>query len=137
METTLGIIKPDSVKAKNSGKIIDLIEQSDLQIVAIKKIRLTKSQAEKFYAVHNEKPFYNSLTDFMSSGEIIPMVIQGKNAIARYRTIMGATDPAKADKGTIRNLYGSNIEHNAIHGSDAPETAKNEIIFFFPEVATT
>ncbi len=137
METTLGIIKPDSVKARNSGKIIDLIEQSGLQIVAIKKIILTKSQAEKFYAVHNEKPFYNSLTDFMSSGEIIPMVIQGKNAIARYRNIMGATDPAKADEGTIRNLYGSNIEHNAIHGSDAPETAKNEIIFFFPEVATT
>lgn len=137
MEITLGIIKPDSVKAKNSGKIIDLIEQSGLEIIAIEKILLTKAEAEIFYSVHKERPFYDSLTTFMSSGTIIPMAIQGEDAIARYRKIMGATDPSKADEGTIRKLYGSDIEHNAIHGSDAAKTAKSEIMFFFPEVATT
>jgi len=131
MEKTLGIIKPDAVKADNSGKIIDIIESSGLKIVAMKKISLSKEQAKQFYEVHKDKPFYESLTEFMSSGKIIPMVIEGENAIAKYRQIMGATDPAKAKKGTIRNLYGTNIEHNAVHGSDAPKTAKEELAFFF------
>ncbi len=131
MEKTLGIVKPDAVKAGRSGKIIDIIENAGLKIIAMKKISLSKEQAKQFYEVHKDKPFYESLTEFMSSGKIIVMAIEGENAIAKYRQIMGATDPAKAEKGTIRNLYGTNIEHNAVHGSDAPETAKEELAFFF------
>jgi len=131
MERTLGIIKPDAVRAGNSGKIIDIIEKSGLEIIAMKKISLSKNQAETFYEIHKDKPFYDSLTKFMSDGKVIPMVIQGDDAIKRYRQIMGATDSSKAEKGTIRNLCGTDIEHNAVHGSDAPKTAKEELGFFF------
>lgn len=127
MEQTLAIIKPDAVSAKNSGKIIDMIEANGFTIVEMKKLELTKGQAEKFYDVHKKRPFFAELVDFMTSGPVVIMVLSKKNAIADWRTLMGATNPAEAAPKTIRKLFGSNIGENATHGSDSAETAQQEI----------
>ena len=133
-ERTLSIVKPDAVGKNLIGEIIKRFESNGLKIVALKMVSLSSDDAKRFYAVHKDKPFYSSLTEFMSSGPCVPMVIEGENAIENVRKIMGATDPKKADKGTIRKDFASNIEHNAVHGSDAPQTAKDEIAFFFPRL---
>ncbi len=131
LQRTLTIIKPDAVEAGHVGEIIKVLESHRFKIVAARLVKLAKEEAEGFYAVHRGKPFFESLTTFMSSGRALPMVLEGENAIARLREVMGATDPAKAASGTLRKLYGTNVERNAIHGSDAPETAAFEIAFFF------
>ena len=131
MERTLAIIKPDAVGRRLAGAIIARIEEAGFQIRALRLVRLTRAEAEGFYAVHREKPFFGSLTAFMSSGPAIVMVLESDNAIRRWRDLMGATDPAKAPEGSLRRLYGSSIERNATHGSDAPETAAFEIGYFF------
>ena len=130
-ERTFSIIKPDAVKSKKAGGILDRIEKAGFEIVGLRLRRLTKADAEGFYAVHRERPFFGSLTDFMSSGPCITMVLERDNAIAHLREIMGATDPAKAVAGTIRKDFAQSIEANAIHGSDAKETAAFEIGYFF------
>lgn len=134
IERTLTIIKPDAVEAGHVGDIIGIFERNGFKIVAARLVKLTKREAEGFYAVHRGRPFFESLTDFMSSGRALVMVLEGENAIARLREVMGATNPANAAPGTIRKLYASNIERNAVHGSDAPETAAYEIGYFFPGV---
>ncbi|WP_022669644.1 nucleoside-diphosphate kinase [Hippea alviniae] len=134
LERTLSIIKPDAVKAKNAGKIIEMLESNGFSIIGMKKIHLTKEQAKKFYIVHKDRPFYDSLTDFMSEGPIIVMVLEKDNAIEDYRKLMGATNPEDAEEGTIRKLFGTNIERNAVHGSDSKESASYEIGFFFNEL---
>lgn len=134
IERTLTIIKPDAVETGHVGDIIHIFEANRFRIVAARLANLTKKEAEGFYAVHRQRPFFASLTDFMSSGPSMPIVLQGENAIARLREIMGATDPAKAAAGTIRKLYAASIERNAVHGSDAPETAAFEIGYFFAGV---
>lgn len=134
MEKTLAIIKPDAVKAKNTGKIIDRIEQEGFNIVAMKKLKLEKKDAERFYDVHKERGFFAELTEFMSSGSIVVMALEKPNAIQAWRDLMGATDPAKAAPNTIRKLFGNNVGENATHGSDAAETAAQELKFFFPEL---
>ena len=131
IERTLTIIKPDAVAAGNAGKIIAHLEREGFEIVAMKKISLTPAQAMAFYAVHSERPFYGSLVEFMTSGPIIPMVLERENAISSLREVMGATNPENAAEGTLRKLYATNIEQNAIHGSDAVETAAVERAFFF------
>ena len=131
MERTLSIIKPDGVEKKVIGEILSRFEKDGLNIVAMKRIKLTKSDAEGFYAVHRERPFFGSLTDFMSRGPIVVLVLEGENAIAKNRQIMGATNPEEADNGTIRKDFATNIEENTVHGSDAPETAEYEINYFF------
>ncbi len=131
IERTLAIIKPDAVSRGLEGEILSRIHKAGFQIVAIKSARLTKSEAEGFYAVHRGKGFYEDLTRFMSSGKVLIMVLEGENAIARWRETMGATDPAKAAPGTIRREFGSSIQNNCTHGSDAPETAAFEIGYFF------
>jgi nucleoside-diphosphate kinase len=136
-QRTLTIIKPDSVGQKHTGDIIAILEREGFRIVAARFLHMTKREAEGFYAVHRERPFFGSLTDFMSSGPSVPIVLEREDAIARLRDVMGATDPAKAADGTIRKKYGSNIEHNAIHGSDAPETAAFEMAYFFPGIETS
>ncbi|MFW6136696.1 MAG: nucleoside-diphosphate kinase [Candidatus Aminicenantaceae bacterium] len=130
-EKTLAIIKPDAVKKKAVGKIIQRIEEEKFDINEMKMLRLSKENAEGFYAVHKDKPFYDSLTDFMSSGKIVVMVLEKDSAIDNWRKVMGATDPALAEPGTIRHSFGFSIERNAVHGSDAPITAKWEIDYFF------
>lgn len=132
-EQTLGIIKPDAVKKRVVGKIITRIEEEGFEIVRMKLLHLSKEEAEGFYAVHKDKPFYDSLTDFMSSGKIFVMVLEREDAISHWRDVMGVTDPALADMGTIRHSYGFSIERNAVHGSDAPKTAEWEINYFFKE----
>ncbi len=134
MERTLSIIKPDAVKKNVIGEIISRFEKNGLRIAAMKKIWMTKEQAKGFYIVHKDRPFYDSLTDFMSEGPIVVMVLEGDNAIAKNREIMGATNPANAAPGTIRKDFAENIERNAVHGSDSPETAKFEINYFFSEL---
>ncbi len=134
IERTLTIIKPDAFKARHVGDIIKILEANHFRIVAARLVRLSRREAEGFYKIHRAKPFFPSLTEFMSSGPALVMVLEGENAIARLREVMGATDPAKAAPETIRKLYASGIEHNAIHGSDAPQTAACEIGYFFPEV---
>ena len=131
MQRTFTILKPDSVKAGNAGLIIDRLIKEGFQIRAMKLVHLTKAQAEGFYYVHKERPFFGSLVEFMSEGPIVPMVLEADNAIEKLRKVMGATDPAKADAGTIRKLFATNIERNAIHGSDGPDTAALEIAYFF------
>jgi nucleoside-diphosphate kinase len=133
-EQTLAIIKPDAVKARNSGKIIQRIEEAGFTIRAMRLLDLSKKEAEGFYAVHRERPFFASLTAFMSSGPAIVMALEGPDAIKKWRTLMGATDPAKADAGTLRKEFGASIENNATHGSDAPETATFELGYFFPGI---
>lgn len=131
MERTLSIIKPDGVEKKVIGEILSRFEKNGLNIVAMKRINLTKSDAEGFYAIHRERPFFGSLTDFMSRGPIVVLVLEGEDAIAKNRQIMGATNPEEADEGTIRKDFATNIEENTVHGSDAPETAAFEISYFF------
>ncbi len=131
IERTLAIIKPDAVSRGLEGEILSRIHKAGFQIVAIKSARLTKSEAEGFYAVHRGKGFYEDLTRFMSSGKLLIMVLEAENAIARWRDLMGATDPAKAAPGTIRREFGTSIQNNCTHGSDAPETAAFEIGYFF------
>ena len=130
-ERTLAIIKPDAVERHLSGRIIQRIEEEGFQIRAIQRVSLTKAQAEGFYAVHRERPFFGSLTAFMSSGPAIVLVLEAADAIKKWRTLMGATDPAKADAGTLRKEFAQSIERNATHGSDAPETVVYEIGYFF------
>ena len=134
LERTLAIIKPDAVASNYSGKIIDVLEENGFSIVGMKKIKLSKEDAEKFYIVHKERPFYSSLTTFMSEGPIIVMVLEKENAIEEYRKLMGATNPEDAEEGTIRKKFGTNIERNAVHGSDSKESASFEIPFFFSEI---
>jgi nucleoside-diphosphate kinase len=131
VERTLSIIKPDAVKKNAIGRILARFEDAGLKIVAAKMTRLSKADAEKFYAVHNGRPFFNDLVGFISSGPVLVQVLEGDNAIARNREIMGATDPKKAAKGTIRADFADSIDANAVHGSDAPDTAKAEVAFFF------
>lgn len=133
-QRTLAIVKPDAVAGKKTGAIIQKIEQAGFNIVALKRVKLGKEQAEGFYAVHRERPFFASLTGFMSSGPSVVLVLEAEDAIKKWRTLMGATDPAKADAGTIRKEFAESIERNATHGSDAPETAAYEIGYFFSGV---
>jgi nucleoside-diphosphate kinase len=131
LQRTLTIIKPDAVKKNAVGDIIEQFEKQKFHILSMKMLEISKHQAEQFYAVHAGKPFYNSLTDFMSSGPIVALALEKENAIADLRELMGATNPANAKEGTIRKKWGSTIEHNAIHGSDAEDTARFELSFFF------
>ena len=133
IERTFSIIKPDATKRNLTGKIIDRFESNGLRIVASKRIHMTREQAGGFYAVHKERPFYNDLVDFMISGPVVVQVLEGENAIAKNREIMGATNPAQADEGTIRKDFAESIDANSVHGSDAPETAAEEIKFFFSD----
>ena len=130
-ERTLSIIKPDGVRKNLIGEVIQRFEKNGLTPIAMKMLHLTKTEAEGFYAVHKGKPFFESLTTFMSSGPIVVMILEGENAIEANRKLMGATNPAEADEGTIRRQYADNIEQNIVHGSDAPETAATEIAYFF------
>ena len=134
-ERTLTIIKPDAVAAGHIGDIIKIFETNHLKIVAARLVKLTKKEAEGFYAVHRTKGFFESLTTFMSSGSALVIVLEGENAILRLREVMGATNPANAAPGTIRKLYAASIESNAVHGSDAPKTAAYEMGYFFPGIA--
>ncbi len=131
MERTLSIIKPDGVGRGLIGDVIKRFEQNDIKIIAMKMVHLTQADAEKFYAVHNERPFFGSLTEFMTSGPIVPMILEGENVIEKNRTLMGATNFKEADEGTIRRDFATDIEKNVVHGSDSPETAADEIAFFF------
>ncbi|MGM0560196.1 MAG: nucleoside-diphosphate kinase [Pseudomonadota bacterium] len=132
-ERTLSIIKPDATQRNITGKIIDRLESAGLRVVAQKRIKLSKDQAEGFYAVHKERPFFNDLVSFMTSGPVVVQVLEGDDAIAKNREVMGATNPAEAAEGTIRADFAENIEANSVHGSDSPETAKQEISFFFKD----
>ena len=130
-EKTLAIIKPDAVEKQVIGDIIQRYEKAGLHPLAIKMLRLSKAMAEGFYGVHRERPFFNDLTTYMSSGPVVVLVLEGDDAIKRHRDLMGATEPKKADPGTIRAVHGASIEANAVHGSDSPETAQFEIGYFF------
>lgn len=132
-ERTLSLIKPDAVSKNAVGGIISMLEEGGMRVVAAKMVRLSRAQAQGFYAVHSERPFFDDLVSFMSSGPIVAMVLEGEGAIARNREIMGETDSTKASQGTIRARYGTNIERNAVHGSDGPDTARTEIGYFFPQ----
>jgi len=134
LEKTLVIIKPDAVAKNAVGDIIRIFQEKGLKLKALKMTRLTKEEAKRFYIVHKDRPFYDELTDFMSSGPIVAMVLEGENAIAYVREIIGATDPAKADEGTIRKLYGTDVGKNAVHASDSKEAAEEEIPFFFSKL---
>lgn len=134
IERTLAIIKPDAVLAKHTGNIIDIIENNDFTILKMYKTQLSKAKAEEFYAVHRGKPFFEELTSYVSSGPIIVMALEKDNAIKAWRDLMGDTNPGNASPGTIRNLYGTSIGSNAVHGSDSPETAKKELGFFFSDL---
>jgi nucleoside-diphosphate kinase len=131
MQTTFAIIKPDAVKSGHTGQIIQRIEEAGFRIRAMQLRQLSERDAEGFYAVHRERPFFASLTKFMSSGPVVVLALEAPDAIKKWRTLMGATDPAKADAGTLRKEFGSSIENNATHGSDAPETAAFELGYFF------
>lgn len=131
LERTLSIVKPDGVAKNLIGKVIGRFEEEGLKVIALKMVHMTKEQAKGFYAVHRDKPFYESLTDFMSSGPCVVMVLEGDDAIARTRRIMGATNPKDAAPGTIRREFAENVERNIVHGSDSPETARMEIPYFF------
>ena len=131
VQRTLSIVKPDAVGAGATGEILSRVERARLRIVALKKIQLTRQQAEGFYAVHRERPFFDALVEFMTSGPVVVSVLEGPDAIARNRELMGPTDSTQAEAGTIRGDFGTDIERNAVHGSDAPETARVEIAYFF------
>ena len=137
MQLTIAIIKPDAVAARHTGRIIQRIEAEGFQIRAMRLVHRTRAQAEGFYAVHRERPFFPSLTAFMSSGPAVVLALEAPDGIARWRTLMGATDPAKAEAGTLRKEFGASIENNATHGSDAPETAAFELAYFFPGIELT
>ena len=132
IERTLSIIKPDATRRNITGKIVARLEEGGLRVVAQRRIRMTREQAEAFYAVHAERPFYNDLVNFMVSGPVVVQVLEGEDAIARNRQVMGNTNPANAEPGTIRAEFGESIEANSVHGSDSPETAEREVAFFFP-----
>ena len=134
VERTLSIVKPDATRRNLTGEIIARFEKAGLRIVAQRRMRLSKAQAEAFYAVHRARPFFAGLVEFMTSGPVVVQVLEGEGAIAKNREVMGATDPAKAAPGTIRKDFAENIEANSVHGSDAPETAANEIRFFFSDL---
>jgi len=134
MQRTLSIIKPDGVKKGLIGEVTRRFEKEGIRIVAMRMLRLARREAEGFYAVHRERPFFGSLTEFMSSGSVVVLVLEGDDVIARNRALMGATDPKKADKGTIRADFADNVERNIVHGSDAPETAETEIRYFFSDL---
>lgn len=137
IQRTFSIIKPDATARSLEGKILAHIQGAGLNVVAMKKIRMTKEQAEGFYYVHKERPFFQSLIEFMTSGPVVCSILEGENAIETYRTIMGATNPADAAEGTIRKEFAENIEANSVHGSDAPETAQYEINYFFNNLEIT
>ena len=128
---TFSIIKPDATRRNLTGAITKMLEDAGLRVVASRRIRMTRDQAEGFYAVHKERPFFNDLVTFMTSGPVVVQVLEGENAVARNREVMGATNPAQADEGTIRKIHAESIEANSVHGSDSPENAKIEINFFF------
>lgn len=134
MQQTLTILKPDTVSAGNAGAVIQMIESAGFRIRAAKMLHLTDAKAQGFYAVHRERPFFDDLVKFMTEGPVVVMMLEADDAIARLRNLMGATDPAKAEDGTIRRKFGTNIERNAIHGSDARETAAVEIAYFFSQL---
>lgn len=134
MERTFAMIKPDAVAAKNSGKIIDIIEQQGFNIVRMEKVEIRADKASTFYNVHKERPFFGELVEFVSSGPVIIMALEKDNAIKAWRDLMGATNPAQAAEGTIRKKFATSIGNNAVHGSDAPETAKFELGLFFPDL---
>ncbi len=131
METTLAILKPDTIAAGNAGKVLAHLQQEGFTLRGVKLIRLSDAQAKAFYEVHRERPFYGSLVEFMTSGPVMPLALEREDAVAHLRRVMGATDVAKAEAGTIRNLFGTSIEQNAIHGSDSAENAVLELAFFF------
>ena len=133
LERTFSILKPDATERNLTGAINAIIEKAGLRIVAQKRVRITKEQAGQFYSVHKERPFFGELVEFMTSGPVVVQVLEGENAIAKYREVMGATDPAKAAEGTIRKVHARSIGENSVHGSDAPETAQREIGQFFAE----
>lgn len=133
IQKTFSIVKPDAVKRNLVGKIFAMIEDAGLTIVGTRMVHLSKEQAQEFYAVHKERPFYNDLVAYMTSGPVVVSCLEGENAIAKYREVMGATNPAEAAEGTIRKLFAESIEANSVHGSDAPETAAQEIRFFFQD----
>ena len=130
---TFSIIKPDATRRNLTGAVTKMLEEAGLRVVASKRIHMSREQAEGFYAVHKERPFFGELVDFMISGPVVVQVLEGENAIAKYREVMGATNPANAAEGTIRKLFAESIEANSVHGSDAPETAAQEIKFFFTD----
>lgn len=132
MERTLAIVKPDAVENRVVGRIVSRIEQEGFRIVAARMLRMTRKEAEEFYAVHRDKGFFSGLVAFMASGPALVLVLEGEGAIGRWRDVMGPTDPAKAGEGTLRRQFGTSIERNAVHGSDGPETAAWEIGYFFP-----
>ncbi len=134
MELTFAMIKPDAVNAKNSGKIIDMIEKNGFEIIRLEKDHFEKEHAEAFYAVHKDRPFFSELVEFIISGPVIVMALRKENAISDWRKLMGATNPQEAEKGTIRKLFGTDIGNNAVHGSDAPETSAQEISLVFPDM---
>jgi len=134
IERTLSIIKPDATRRNLTGKIVARFEESGLRVIAQRRVRLTREQAEGFYQVHAERPFFDDLCRFMTSGPVVVQVLEGENAVARNREIMGATNPAKADKGTIRKDFAESIEANSVHGSDSAENAQAEIRFFFSDI---
>ena len=134
MERTLSIIKPDAVSRNLAGAILKMIQDAGLKVVAMKMIQLSKAEAEGFYAVHKERPFFGSLVDFMISGPVVVSILEGDDAIARYRKLMGTTNPANAEEGTIRKTHAIDIEKNSVHGSDAPETAAFETAYFFSKL---
>jgi len=131
IERTFSILKPDATDRNLTGAINAMIEQAGLRIIAQKRVRITREQAESFYGVHRERPFFGELVEFMTSGPVVVQVLEGENAIAKYRDVMGATDPAKAAPGTIRKVHAKSIGENSVHGSDAPDTAQKEIAQFF------
>jgi nucleoside-diphosphate kinase len=131
IERTFGIVKPDAVEKNAVGGVVEMIEKAGLKIVGLRLVKMSDAQARAFYAVHKERPFFPNLVTFMTSGPAVVMAIEGENAIARYREVMGPTDSKKAPAGTIRNKYGTDIERNAVHGSDGPDTARAELAFFF------
>ena len=131
MDRTLSIIKPDATKRNITGKINDIIEQNNLRIIAQKRIKLTRNQAEKFYDIHKDKPFFNDLIEYMTSDAVVVQVLEGENAVIKYREVMGSTDPKNAAAGTIRNEVALSIQENSVHGSDSSENSKIEIDFFF------
>lgn len=136
-QSTLGIVKPDAVKTGSLGAILKRLEAGGLTVAGLKMVHLTREMAQGFYGVHRERPFFDSLTGFMSEGPCVVMVLKGENAIDRWRALMGATDPARAGEGTIRRDFGQNIERNAVHGSDSPESANFEIAYFFNALELT
>ncbi len=132
-QRTLAILKPDCIEKKVQGKVIQQILDAGFEIKAMRLIQLTKETAQKFYAVHKERPFYNDLVEYMTSGPVLPMCLEKENAVADFRKLIGATNPANADEGTIRKMYAESVEKNIVHGSDSPENAQIEIAFFFKD----